>query len=245
MKPNIHVSESRGELEQAAAAEFLQIVSDVLSRRALCHIALAGGGTPQRVYQLVGSGSQKKKINWERVHLFFGDERMVPPTDAESNYRMVYAELISHVPIPAENVHRMRGEVPAADAAAMYEEELTAIFQAKCNSFDLILLGLGKDGHTASLFPGTDAVEEKRHSVRAVHVPSFGTWRTTLTFPIINKAREVIFLVSGKSKASIVHRLMNSDGPAVDLPASMIRPENGNLRWMLDSDAAELIFSAQ
>ncbi len=237
------VSGSRSELEEAAAAEFLQIVSNVLSKRALCHIALAGGGTPRRVYRLVGSGSQKMEIDWDRVHLFFGDERMVPPTDSDSNYRMVYAELISHVPIPAVNVHRMRGEVPAEDAAAMYDEELAAIFQAKINTFDLILLGLGKDGHTASLFPGTDAVEETLRSVRAVHVPWYGSWRTTLTFPIINRAREVIFLVSGKSKASIVHRLMTAAGPAVELPASLIRPENGNLRWMLDSEAAELLLS--
>lgn len=243
MQSQVLVFDSRRELETAVADEFLRIVVEVLNNRPLCHVALSGGGTPRGVYKLLGRGSEHKEIDWTRVHLYFGDERMVPPTDDESNYRMVYAELISRIPIPAENVHRIRGEMPAPEAAASYAEELSAIFKAKDNTFDLILLGVGEDGHTASLFPGTDAVDEKNDPVKAVYVPSFGAWRTTLTLPIINRSRDVRFIVSGSGKAAIVRRLLAADEPAEDLPASLVRPENGTLRWMLDREAAELIGS--
>ena len=241
MQSRVLVFDSQRELETAVAGEFLRIVNAALGSRPLCHVALSGGGTPRGVYRLLGKGPENTEIDWTRVHLYFGDERMVPPTDEESNYRMVYAELISRIPIPAENVHRIRGEMPAPEAAASYAKELSAIFTGKDNTFDLVLLGVGEDGHTASLFPGTDAVNETNEPVTAVYVPSHGAWRTTLTLPIINRSRDVRFIVAGSGKAEIIRRLLSADAPTGDLPASLIRPETGTLRWMLDREAAELI----
>jgi 6-phosphogluconolactonase len=242
-RANLHVYRSRHELETAAAAEVLRVITDTLAKRAVCRIALAGGSTPRGVYRTIGTGNGNTQIDWSRVHLFFGDERMVSPTDAESNYRMVNDELVSHVPIPEKNVHRIRGEQEAADAAMLYRTELTEIFAGDGATFDLTLLGLGEDGHTASLFPGTEVLYDLTQAASAVFVPRLDAWRITLTLPAINRSREILFLVAGAGKAHVVHRLMTATGPEVELPASLIRADNGTCRWMLDAEAAAMLGS--
>jgi 6-phosphogluconolactonase len=166
---------------------------------------------------------------------------MVPPEHQDSNFRMVQETLLDHIKIPDENVHRIRGEIAPEEAAAEYAELLHTHFKADLPCFDLILLGLGEDGHTASLFPETDAVEEYEKHAVAVFVPKLSAWRVTLTLPVFNAARKVLFLVSGKSKSEIVQRIMSNKQPDKELPATMVNPQNGELHWMLDSEAMVLI----
>ena len=199
-------------------------------------MALAGGSTPRDVYSLLS----ERNLDWKNIHLFWGDERTVPPDQEESNFRMVKESLLNRIDIPSKNVHRMKGEIDPQKAAAEYEELLVKEFEESLPRFDLILLGIGADGHTASLFPGTDAVGEKRKWVRAVNVPQLQTWRITLTLPVINNANEVIFLVSGSSKSEILPKVVSSDEPDESYPASMVYPSNGNLTWMVDSAAANM-----
>jgi 6-phosphogluconolactonase len=166
---------------------------------------------------------------------------MVPPEHEDSNFRLVQGTLLGHIKIPAENVHRMRGEIAPEEAAAEYAELMHGHFKDNPPCFDLMLLGLGEDGHTASLFPETDAVEESEKHAVAVFVPKLDVWRVTLTLPVINASKKVLFLVSGKSKSEMVQRIMSNKQPDKEIPATMVNPQNGELHWMLDSDAMVLI----
>jgi 6-phosphogluconolactonase len=163
---------------------------------------------------------------------------MVPPDDPQSNYGMVKTELLSRVPIPQQNVHRIYGEGIAEDAAREYAAELQGLLHGPTDRFDLVLLGLGEDGHTASLFPGSPILDDPNETVRAVFVPWLKCWRVTMTLPLLNRSRDVLFLVTGKQKAAIVQRVVGVREPLRDLPATMVQPSNGSLRWMLDIDAA-------
>ena len=204
-------------------------------------MALAGGNTPREIYSMLAESTYRDRVDWDRLHLFWGDERMVPPEHEDSNFRMVKETLLDHVRIPDGNVHRIRGEVAPEQAAHEYAELLHDHFESDSPRFDIILLGIGEDGHTASLFPGTDVVEECKLYTVAVFVPRLDTWRVTLTFPVLNAAREVLFLAAGKSKSDIVQRIISIKQPSKEFPASMINPENGTLHWMLDSEAMVLI----
>ncbi len=236
--PNIEVHRSIKNLEQNAAKRIVLIIIKAIKERGDCFIALSGGNTPRPVYRLLGTPPMKDQVDWRHVHLFFADERIVPPTDTQSNYGMVNRELISHIDIPRKNIHRIKVEKKPKLAAAAYEEELRNIFKDVVR-FDLVLLGIGNDGHTASIFPGSAAVEEERALAFAVFVQRLNSWRVTLTFRSINNSREVLFLVSGKKKAPIVQRVLNSPNPRKELPATMVQPVDGNLLWMIDGDAAE------
>lgn len=237
LQPNIEVYRSTKNLEQNAAKRIILIINKAIKERGDCFIALSGGETPRPVYHLLGKPPMKNQVDWSRVHLFFVDERIVPPTDTQSNYGMVNRELISHIDIPRKNVYRIEVEKKPELAAAEYERELQEIV-SQVVRFDLVLLGIGEDGHTASIFPETTVVEEERAFAFAVFVPHLSSWRVTLTFRSINTAREVLFLVSGKKKALIVQRVLNSPKPRKELPATMVHPVNGNLLWMIDRDAA-------
>jgi 6-phosphogluconolactonase len=166
---------------------------------------------------------------------------MVLPDHPDSNYGMARRELIERVPIPTENVHRIQGELSAEQAALEYANELRSMYKGRIPMFDCVLLGVGEDGHTASLFPGTDAVSEDEKGAVALFVPRLKAWRVTLTFPVINNAREIIFLAEGEKKASIVRKVIESATPSMDFPATMVRPHDGGLRWMLDSEASSFI----
>jgi 6-phosphogluconolactonase len=196
---------------------------------------LAGGSTPKATYGILAR-DYAERIDWSRVHVFFGDERNVPPDHEDANYRMAREALLDHVPIGG--VHRMRGELPPDEAAAAYEVELREFFGAeKLPRFDLILLGIGGDGHTASLFPETPALEVHDRWVVANPVPKLDTTRITLTVPVINAARSVVFLAAGKDKAEALKEILEGDADPREYPAKLVQPPVGP-EWMLDRAAA-------
>ena len=227
-------------LSRAALDELLRIVSDAVKDRGRFSIALAGGHTPAKLYQMWAQGGNGgMRTPWERVHLFWGDERYVPHDDPASNYRMARESFIAHVPIPANNVHPMPTGLPSPEKAAeAYEAELRRFFGAGAPAFDLQLLGLGVEGHTASLFPGSQALEEKDRWVAAVVAPAKPPQRLTLTLPVLNQARNTFFLVVGEDKRKIMAALRGEASPGPSpYPAGRIQP-SGPVVWFLDKAAA-------
>jgi 6-phosphogluconolactonase len=227
-------------LARAAAQEFHSVAETAVRERGRFSVALSGGNTPRTVYSLLAN--EHKQLPWDRIHIFFGDERHVPPDDPESNFRMASESLLSKVPIPQNNVHRIRAELDAEAAAMQYEQELREFFHLMDHDwprFDLIFLGLGDDGHTASLFPGSKALSNESSRVAANWVEKFQTSRITLTFPVLNHAAEIVFLVSGAGKARILSEVLR---PGVrKFPAQNVQPENGRLLWLVDQDAGSLL----
>jgi 6-phosphogluconolactonase len=242
--PDISVSKDAERMSRLAAATISDLIGRANEERGISFVALAGGETPLRVYQMLAADPEQNTIDWRHVHLFFGDERMVPPDDPASNYGMVFRELVSRIPIPAENVHRIRGEASATDAGTEYETELQKWFGGHLPRFDIVVLGVGEDGHTASLFSGTGSLGEVSRMAIGYFVPQLNSWRVTLTLPVLLNARETLFLVAGKRKASVVARILEAGESWPDLPASMIRPTQGTVRWMLDEEAASLLSHA-
>jgi len=236
---SIEVLATAADLFHAAAQEFVRAARTAIGAQGRFTVALSGGSTPKALYSLLASNYAD--FAWSRVFLFFGDERHVPPTDPESNYRMVEESLLSKIAIPAENVFRVPAENPdAAAAAADYEAQLRKFFQIKSGEFprfDLILLGLGPDGHTASLFPDSAALDEQSRLAVANWVAKFNTHRITLTFPVLNHAAEVMFLASGPDKAEILHQVLEAKN-IPPLPSQRVEPSDGKLLWMLDEPAA-------
>ncbi len=213
-----------------------------IAERGRFTIALAGGNTPRPVYERLASASHAGRIDWSRVQVFFGDERCVPPEDPRSNYQMARAALCDHVPIPSGNIHRMRGEEAPEQAALAYKSELRASLLG--DRFDLVLLGMGDNGHTASIFPGLAAVTETDRWVLAQYVEVMGMWRVTLTPPAINAARHVVFLAAGAGKAEMLLRVLQGPYDPVVLPSQIIRPTQGELHWLVDQAAAARLASA-
>jgi len=238
---NIHIEKTRENFAASVAEKLADILLRATKAGTDGSLVLSGGNTPRGVYRLLGSGPLSERLPWDRIHLFFGDERMVPPDHPDSNFGMARQELIDRVPIPAGNVHRIHGELPPEDAARQYASELQKSFGEGSPRFDCVLLGIGEDGHTASLFPGTDALSEREKSVTALFVPRLNAWRVTMTFPALNNAHNVIFLAEGEQKAPVLRKLIESPAPTPELPATMIRPHSGQLFWMLDSAAASFI----
>lgn len=228
-------------MELAAAQEITQIMRAAVKERGVCHLGLSGGETPRRVYRLLGSHPLRGQIGWESVHMFFSDERMVPPDDTRSNYGMVKHELLSAVRIPPANVHRIKGELEPGIAAKHYDMELKKMFPNGKTEFDLLTLGLGEDGHTASLFPGTAAVSEDSVFATSLSLPHLDSRRVTLTFRSINSAHRILFLVSGRQKSEIVRQIFETDQPSLALPASCVRPTDGFISWFFDQEAASSI----
>jgi 6-phosphogluconolactonase len=225
-------------LAREAARRFVDLAREAAGSRERFSVALSGGSTPGRLFRLLAEKPYRAQIPWEQVYFFWGDERCVPPDDPESNYRLVEEALIAHVPIPPENVHRMSGELEAGVAAQAYEGRLQDFFCGPRPRFDLVLLGLGEDGHTASLFPGSPLLDERER----LAAPAMATYqdrpaqRVTLTLPAINTARQVLFLVTGQAKAEVVQAVIA--GPAGRYPAQRIQPTAGQLTWLLDAAAA-------
>jgi len=197
---------------------------------------IAHEGTPKALYELLATESYKSRIDWGRVEVFFGDERTVPPDHKDSNYRMAREALLSKVPIPGDNVYRMAGERDPQAAAKEYGQMLKEKFAE--GGIDMVLLGMGDDGHTASLFPETDALNEAKHRCVANFVPKLNTWRLTLTAPFINRARDVLILVSGASKAARLQEVLEGVPDPRRLPVQLIKPTTGQLTWVVDAAAA-------
>jgi 6-phosphogluconolactonase len=235
----IEVLASATDLFHAAAEEFVRTGRAAIGAQGRFSVALSGGSTPKALYSLLAGNYAS--FPWNRTFLFFGDERHVPPTDTESNYLMVHESLLTKITIPSENVFRVPAENPDADAAASeYEAQLRKFFDLKRGEFprfDLILLGLGPDGHTASLFPDSKALEETSRLVVANWVAKFNTHRITFTFPVLNQAADVMFMASGADKADMVHQVLETK-PTPPFPSQRVQPSNGKLLWMLDEAAA-------
>ncbi len=221
-------------LARAVAERFVALAGEAVAARGRFVVALAGGRTPRAAYALLATDPFASRVDWARVHVFWGDERCVPPDHPESNYRMARETLLDQVPIPPARVHPIQGDLPPARAAVAYEEELGAVLGPE-GRFDLVLLGMGSDGHTASLFPGTPALEERDRAVVAVYVERLRAWRVTLTLPTINAARHILFVVSGAEKARALARVRAGE----PLPAGRVRPAGGGPTWLVDRAAAE------
>jgi 6-phosphogluconolactonase len=241
--PHLMLVDDAPALADAATRAIVDAAVTAVGARRRFTLVLAGGATPRATYTRLAGPPLAEGVPWDQTSVFFGDERCVPPDHAESNYRMASETLLSKVGIPAERVYRMRGEAEdPEEAAAEYARTLAAVFETRRGGlprFDLVLLGLGLDGHTASLFPGSPAAKEIFRTVVAVHAAAARIpQRLTLTFPTINAAARVIFLVSGAEKAKVVKATL-SDG--VILPAGMVRPTDGRLTWIVDRAAASLL----
>ena len=236
----LKVSASTAEVTRAAAELFVQSAAEAVRLRGVARIAVSGGSTPKATFELLAA-EYADKVPWDKLQLFWVDERCVPPDDPESNYGMTRAALLSKVSLPAANVHRMEGELDPEEAASRYESEIRNTFKlegAQTPTFDLILLGLGPDGHTASLFPHTEGLNEMARICIANHVPQKDTWRMTLTWPVITQGRAVAFLIEGAEKAEIVRTVFADAYDPETYPAQLIRPASGKLLLLLDAAAA-------
>jgi 6-phosphogluconolactonase len=204
-------------------------------------VALSGGRTPHRLYELMASEPWRDQAPWAETHVFWVDERRVPANDPQSNYRMARETLLDHVPIPRNQIHRMEGGGLNSGAVSEYEDKLWRVFRFERGEwprFDLVLLGMGADGHIASIFPGTRAVSDLSSMVLVFEVPRLGVERMTLTLPVINNARHILFLVTGEEKAETLERVLNGPRRPSTYPAQVVRPVDGQLAWLVDEAAA-------
>ncbi|HEX9049135.1 MAG TPA: 6-phosphogluconolactonase, partial [Anaeromyxobacter sp.] len=237
--PDLRRMADAEEVARAAAEEVALAAARADAARGRFTLALAGGSTPRRLYALLADARApfRARVPWERTHVFFGDERPVPPEHPDSNYRMAREALLDRVPVAS--VHRIPGEDPAA--AEAYEDELRRFFEVPPGGppprLDLVLLGLGEDGHTASLFPGSPALDERARWVVSPFVERLGTRRTTLTLPILDRARAVVFLATGAGKAGALARVLAAAPGAAPLPAARVRPDAGAVVWIVDRAA--------
>lgn len=241
MKTHIRIEPDRETLCRTTAQALVSLAEQTVDNGRDFYIALTGGNTPRRLYQLLASAPLAQRMPWQHTHVFFGDERAVGADHADSNYRMAKEALLMHVPLPKAHIHRMVGEHPVPKiAAAEYDQTISRFVPRDINDqtqFDLILLGLGPDGHIASLFPGTDALKVTDKRVTAVWLEKLGGWRISVTLPVINHARQIWMFVAGDSKADIIADVLNHPGNAPRFPVEMIKPA-GELIWCLDQAAA-------
>jgi 6-phosphogluconolactonase len=244
----VTVLDNRTALMRAAADEVVGQAAGAIGRRGRFDWALAGGKTPEELYALLASREYVSRVDWSRVHFYWGDERCVPPDHPDSNYRMARASLLDAIQPPAENVHRVPGELEPKLAAERYEAELRRCFDRAEHfeltggfpAFDLILLGMGPDGHTASLFPGSPALAETRRWVVANPIEALTTTRLTLTLPVLNAAASALFLVAGADKAERLGQVL-SGASSPELPAQRVRPRGVEPQWFVDGAAGRLI----
>jgi len=238
---NIRVAPDVAALARQAADTIQDVASTAISQTGRFSIALSGGSTPKTLFELLAA-EYKQKIDWSNSHIFWSDERCVPPDDADSNYKMARETLLDHVPLSASNIYRIKGELDPVEGASLYEQTLRAYFHDQLPRFDIILLGMGDDGHTASLFPGTEALNEHQRWVIPNHVTTAKqTWRITFTAPVINNAANVMFLIAGTGKAARLKQVIQGAYTLNELPSQLIKPTNGNLIWAVDHAAASLL----
>lgn len=241
---NVKVVADTNQMSRQAAELFVKFAKQAIAERGVFSVALSGGSTPKKLYELLANESElyRSQIEWQKVHFFFGDERHVPPDHADSNYKMANQAMFARVSeLPLENVHRVLSENEAADAATLYEQKLREFFPSETVEFprfDLVLLGLGADGHTASLFPESEALAEQTRFFIENFVQKFSAYRLTLTFPMINNARNVLFLIGGGEKALVVREILKPESNKVSYPAQLVNPLDGQLLWLLDKAAA-------
>lgn len=244
--PEVIILNDAAAVAEKAARRWTRVAQSAVAQHSAFTVGLAGGSTPESLYHLMAHPEFRDAVPWEHTQVFFGDERCVPPGDPRSNYHMAQEALLGRVPLPEANIFRMRGELPGPQAAADYERTLRRIFRAPTDElprFDLILLGIGTDGHTASLFPSMPALEVSESLAVFTEVPPYASpqvARITLAFPVLNAASHVLFLVTGESKAAAVRAALAGSSASHPIPAGMVRPVNGTLTWLLDTGAASL-----
>jgi 6-phosphogluconolactonase len=239
MPPIIHIEPNAEAVAQSAAAFIADRITTVLKKQDRFCLALSGGSTPKRLHEILAESPYKESIDWTRLHIFWGDERYVPLEDERNNARMAYDTLLNHVVVPEEQIHIMRTDYPdPKEAASEYEQLLHRYFDGKANSFDLLLLGMGDDGHTLSLFPGTEIVQETKRWCAAFYLRQQDMFRVTITKTIANKSACILFLTTGTAKAPALEQVL--EGPVnINLyPAQTIQPEAGELHWIVDKAAA-------
>ncbi len=235
--PVITVWKDAEVLSTAAAHFFMAECHRCIAKKGKLVVALSGGNTPKRLYQILASPDFSRNIPWEKVFLFWSDERFVAHTDKESNYRMVKENLLDHISIPEKNIFPVPVYDTAKKSASAYEKTIEHFFKNKKNVFDWLLLGIGNDGHTASLFPGTAILNEKKRIVKEVWIEQKKSWRISFTLPLINEASQVIFLVAGKDKACVIADILNDKKIKPALPSQLVKPVKGTIYWMLDEEA--------
>ncbi len=240
----VRVYPTRSAAAHAAAAQFVATAEKALTTHGRFTVALAGGNTPRDVYRLLASDEYAPMVDWVHTQIFWGDERSVPQGDPENNGRMARETLLNHVPIPVNNIHRIQSQLPPEDAAQDYEKTLRDYFAARGLNqprFDLVLLGMGAEGHTASLFPHSPLLTERQRWVAAVYVEAMRMWRITLTPPALNAASKVIFLVAGEEKAQAIKAVLGEPKQPDLYPAQIVDPPQGQVLWILDKPAASLM----
>jgi 6-phosphogluconolactonase len=244
-KAEIIIGRDLVDLSSKAAAEFVRQANERSATAGRFVVALSGGSTPRALYSLLAGDEFQSQVPWHRVHFFWGDERCVPPEHPDSNYRMAFETLLSKAPVPEKNIHRIEGEEKPEIAAAKYEKAIRDFFQladSELPRFDLILLGLGDDGHTASLFPGSEALQETSRLAVATYVEKLKSHRVTLTLPVLNHAANIFFLVAGENKTGILKDVLQRES-SKNLPARQIDPPNGRLVWFVDQAATAYLQS--
>lgn len=244
--PGVRVLSDPDHLARAAAELFIRSAQAAIQDRGSFSVMLSGGSTPTALYRLLAEPDSAAQISWKQVHVFWGDERCVPPDHPNSNYRLAHETLLGRVPLPTHHIHRIPAERAPAEAAAHYEADLVAHLRAAAPGhlrlFDLTLLGLGEDGHTASLFPGSRALQETSRLVTADFIPSRNEWRVTLTVPALNYlSDQILFLASGADKAAALNRVLCGPFDPAALPAQAIRPLSGLVIWLVDAQAAKAL----
>ncbi|MGX5817861.1 6-phosphogluconolactonase [Chitinophaga lutea] len=237
----LHVANNPQQLSENLAAFIAQRIQEVLLQQPVFTFALSGGNTPKALYALLAKEPYVNMIEWSRVHFFWGDERAVPFEDARNNARMAYDVLLDKVGALPENIHVMRTDIPPEESAKAYESTLHTYFDGKQNTFDLVLLGMGDDGHTLSLFPGLPIVHEKKAWVKAFWLEAQDMYRITLTAPVTNLASCVVFMATGAGKALTLKAVIDGAPDPDRYPSQLIRPENGELHWFVDEAAAEAL----
>lgn len=236
---NVRVLPDIDGVSREAAMIFINAAKSSIVSQGRFTVAMSGGSTPIRFFALLRSDIYADKVDWSRTHLFWVDERCVPKEDKDSNFKGAWDSLLSHVPIPESNIHRIIGERTPANGALEYEKDLTTFFGADTlPAFDLVFLGMGEDGHTASLFPASDSLKENKKLTVPVYIEKLKSWRVTLTLPVLNNAKSTVFLVTGKNKADVLKKILRRDESAKNYPASLIKPDNESLIWLIDRDAA-------
>jgi 6-phosphogluconolactonase len=236
---DLKIYPDKNALNQAALQIFIDLADVSIREQGSFSVALSGGSTPRSLYQALAKPENARRLDWEHIHLFFGDERHVPLNHPDSNFRMVQESLLDRILIPNENVHRVRAEIDVHRAARAYEETLRTHFKGEWPCFDLVLLGMGADGHTASLFPKSAGLKEEKSWFIANYAPEMETWRLTLTKNAINHARNILVVVQGEDKAQMLAEVLEGGHHPVETPIQMISPKNGRMVWLVDHDATQ------
>lgn len=237
----IHIANDTGRLSHDLAAWLSDYIKEVLSKQDRFTFVLSGGSTPKQLYALLAESPYKEAIDWQKVHFFWGDERAVPFEDSRNNAKMCYDELLNKVPVHADHIHIMRTDIEPQEAALEYEKVLKEYFKDSEATFDFVLLGMGDDGHTLSLFPDTEVIHEKQAWVKAFYLPAQQMFRITLTAPIVNNAACVAFLAAGAGKAETLKHVLKGEANVDLYPSQIINPSKGQLHWFVDQAAAAML----